>query len=52
MLANIPSVLIHRSISVAYMITIYVLVLALTMILYRRLPKRIDSSLEETQPLA
>jgi competence protein ComEC len=52
MLANIPSVLIHRSISAAYMIMIYVLVLALTMILYRRLPKRIDSSLEETQPLA
>ena len=47
-LSNIPSVLIHRSISVFYMIALYTVVLAITIVLYRRLPKRTDLAVEET----
>jgi competence protein ComEC len=52
MLSNIPAVLIHRSISVFYMIALYAVVLVITVILYRRLPKRASRALEESQPTA
>ena len=47
MLSNIPSVLIHRSISGFYMIALYAVVLAVTIVLYRRLPKRTNLTAEE-----
>lgn len=40
MLSSIPAVLVHRSISAVYMVALYAVVLAVTIILYRRLPKR------------
>jgi fucose permease len=52
MLSNIPAVLIHRSVSVFYMIALYAVVLVITVILYRRLPKRASRALEESQPTA
>jgi competence protein ComEC len=39
MLANIPSVLIHRAISLSYMLVIYAVVLAVVLITYRKAPK-------------
>lgn len=39
MLADIPSVLIHRSISLSYMLALYGLVLGLLIITYKKLPK-------------
>jgi len=47
MLSSIPAVLIHRSISVFYMIALYVVVLAVIIVLYRRLPKRTNLTAEE-----
>ena len=47
MLSSIPAVLIHRSISVSYMIALYAVVLAVTIVLYRRLPKRTNLTAEE-----
>jgi competence protein ComEC len=38
LLSSLPSVLVHRSISTVYMVALYALVLALTLILYHRLP--------------
>ena len=39
MMSNIPSVLIHRSISLNYMLAIYLIVLALLVLTYLKLPK-------------
>lgn len=39
LLSNLPSVLIHRSISLPYMLSLYTLVLALALIAYLKLPK-------------
>ena len=47
MLSSIPAVLIHRSISVFYMIALYAVVLAVTIVLYRRLPNRTNLTVEE-----
>ena len=47
MLSSIPAVLIHRSISVFYMIALYIVVLAVTIVLYRRLPNRTNLTVEE-----
>jgi ComEC/Rec2-related protein len=50
MMSSIPSVLIHRSISLSYMLTIYALVLALLVLTYRKLPrvKNYDEKLQIT----
>jgi competence protein ComEC len=40
LLSSIPSVLIHRSISVAAMLALYALVALITLILYKRLPNK------------
>lgn len=47
LLSNIPSVLVHRSISAAIMIGLYALVAIVTIILYKRLPKRQELAAEE-----
>lgn len=39
MMSNIPSVLIHRSISLSYMAAIYAIAATLLVLIYRRLPK-------------
>jgi competence protein ComEC len=46
-LSNIPSVLVHRSISSAAMVMLYALVGLITVILYKRLPKRPELAAEE-----
>lgn len=47
MLSDIPSVLIHRSISAVYMFGLYSAVIAVTLVLYRKLPKRSGDLAEE-----
>lgn len=39
-LANLPSVLIHRSISLPYMLAVYGLILLAAVVMYRKLPKK------------
>jgi competence protein ComEC len=48
MLSNIPSVLIHRSINIAYMLGLYGLVLAIILVTYRKLPKKKELFTDET----
>jgi competence protein ComEC len=48
MLSNVPSALIHRSINVAYMITLYALVLLIVLAAHRKLPKNKPVIVEET----
>jgi hypothetical protein len=47
LLSSLPSVLIHRAISAKYMLAIYSIVLAFTLMLYRRMPRRKDLAAEE-----
>ena len=47
-LSDIPSVLIHRSINLGYMLSFYGLVLFLIIISYRKLPKRNQLTAEDT----
>jgi len=47
MLSSLPSVLIHRSISAVYMVGLYMVVLAVSFTLYKRLPKRPKFSVDE-----
>lgn len=49
LLANLPSVLIHRSISLPYMLAIYGMVLVVIAIMYRKLPKKQTASPEALQ---
>jgi len=47
LLAGIPSVLVHRSISPAEMSGLYALVAAITIIMYKKLPKAPEIGAEE-----
>jgi competence protein ComEC len=51
MLSNIPSVLIHRSISLAYMVAIYAGVLVLLAVSYHKLPKNKKLMTEEVNAI-
>jgi competence protein ComEC len=47
LLSSLPSVLVHRAISARYMLALYSIVLAFTLMLYRRPPRRKDLGVEK-----
>jgi competence protein ComEC len=49
MMSRIPSVLVHRSISLGYMVSIYAVAIALLVLIYRKLPKTVKRYEETLQ---